>query len=125
MKAPKKFLTRLGAVAIAGAVAATVLPATPALALGNNRVVTRGCGENYVSSGYYSAGSGRYTSWAQTSKRGGSCSGRLSSALVRSNGAQTTRVYGSNSVAYAEYTEAPIARQGLHWGCDSCGATTS
>lgn len=97
-----------------------LLAATEAQALGNNRTVSRSCGTNYVSSGYSSG-----KSWAQTAKSSGTCAGRLSAALVKSDGAWTTRVYGSQSSAYATHTSSYSARNGLHWGCDSCNVTYS
>ncbi|OKK06153.1 hypothetical protein AMK26_08780 [Streptomyces sp. CB03234] len=99
---------------------APVLVATDAQALGNNRTVNRSCGSNYVSSGF----TGSY-SWAQTTKSSGDCAGRLSAALIRSDGYQTTRKYGSSSSAYTSYTSSSQARNGLHWGCDSCNVTYS
>ncbi|MFJ8647797.1 hypothetical protein ACIRNI_16950 [Streptomyces sp. NPDC093546] len=99
---------------------APVLAATDAQALGNNRSVSRSCGTNYVSSGF----TGSY-SWAQTTKSSGDCAGRLSAALVRSDGYWTTRKYGSSSSAYATNTSTSSARNGLHWGCDSCNVTYS
>ncbi|MDG5802511.1 hypothetical protein P9869_07535 [Streptomyces ossamyceticus] len=99
---------------------APLLVATDAQALGNNRTVERSCGKNYVSSGF----TGRQ-SWAQTSKSSGDCAGRLSAALVRSDGAWTTRVYGTSSSAYATHSSTSSARNGLHWGCDACNVTYS
>ena len=71
-------------------VVAPMVVATEAQALGNDRNVSRSCGTNYVASGF--SGS---QSWAQTTKASGTCAGRLSAALVRSDGYQTTRVYGT------------------------------
>lgn len=101
-------------------VAAPLIAATDAQALGNNRTVSRSCGTNYVSSGF----TGSY-SWAQTRKSSGDCAGRLSAALVRSDGYWTTRKYGSSSEAYTTLTSSSSARNGLHWGCDSCNVTYS
>ncbi|MFE3716375.1 hypothetical protein [Streptomyces cyaneofuscatus] len=101
-------------------VVAPMVVASEAQALGNNRNVSRSCGTNYVSSGF--SGS---QSWAQTSKASGTCAGRLSAALEKSNGAWTTRVYGTNSSAYATSSGSSPARNGLHWGCDACNVTKS
>ena len=95
---------------------AMMLPAT-AFGLGNNGPVYRSCGVNYVSSGYVSSG----YSWAQTRKISGSCAGRLSAGL-QYNGYRT-RVYGSSQNAYT--SNWGYARNGLHWGCDSCNITYS
>lgn len=99
---------------------APVLTATDAQALGNNRVVSRGCGSNYVGSGFNGS-----QNWAQTKKVSGTCAGRLSAALVRSDGYWTTRVYGNNTSAYASYNSRYKGRNGLHWGCDNCNVTYS
>ncbi|MFD5328389.1 hypothetical protein [Streptomyces sp. NPDC127092] len=99
---------------------APLLAATDAQALGNNRTVERSCGKNYVSSGFTGS-----KSWAQTAKSSGTCAGRLSAALVRSDGYWTTRVYGTSSSAYASYSSTVSARNGLHWGCDGCNVTYS
>lgn len=112
----------MGLAAVAATVAAVTLSATPALALGNNRVVYRSCGENYVASGFNS----EYGySWAQTEKDGGDCSGRLSAALKRDNGTNTPRRYGTNGSAWATDYSPFDARNGLHWGCDNCNVTYS
>lgn len=99
------------------ALSVTMLPAT-AFGLGNNRAVSRSCGENYVSSGYVSSG----YSWAKTQKQNGSCAGRLSAGLQYSNGYRT-RVYGSSQEAYTSL--GGLAVYGVHWGCDSCNITYS
>jgi hypothetical protein len=97
-----------------------LLAATDAQALGNNRTVSRGCGSNYVGSGFNGS-----QNWAQTKKVSGSCAGRLSAALIRSDGYWTTRVYGTSTSAYASYNSAYKGRNGLHWGCDNCNVTYS
>ena len=103
-------------------VAAAVLPASPAQAFGNNRDVSRGCGTNYVASGYV----GDFRVYAQTYKVSGSCAGRLSAALQFNSGERTTRKYGTNQEAYQEIGTPPSGiRYGLHWGCDNCGVTYS
>ncbi|MEV6331595.1 hypothetical protein [Streptomyces sp. NPDC051909] len=99
---------------------APLLVATDAHALGNNRVVSRSCGTNYVGSGFNGS-----QNWAQTKKVSGDCAGRLSAALIRSDGYWTTRVYGSSTSAYASYNSSYKARNGLHWGCDNCNVTYS
>lgn len=101
----------------------SVLPmiamAMPAQAVGDNRTVSRGCGQNYVSSGYYADGS----TWAQTKKQSGDCKGRLSVAFELSDGYWTNRVYGDNLTVYSTWSGR--ARHGLHWGCDACNVTRS
>ncbi|MER5227207.1 hypothetical protein [Streptomyces flaveus] len=98
-----------------------VIAASQAQALGNNREVSRGCGTNYVASGYASP-QGR--SWAQTTRRSGTCSGRLSAALELQDGYQTKRAYGDRNEAIMGYNSSS-ARYGLHWGCDDCTVTKS
>ena len=107
----------LTSIASLTALSVAMLPAT-AFGLGNNGPVYRSCGVNYVSSGYVSSG----YSWAQTQKQNGSCAGRLSVGLSFSNGYRT-RVYGSSQNAYT--SNWGYARNGLHWGCDSCNITYS
>ncbi|WP_329117819.1 hypothetical protein [Streptomyces sp. NBC_01353] len=99
---------------------APLLAATDAQALGNNRNVSRSCGTNHVGSGFNGS-----QNWAQTKKVSGDCAGRLSAALVRSDGYWTTRVYGSKTNAYASYNSRYKAKNGLHWGCDNCNVTYS
>jgi hypothetical protein len=111
-------LARLGAVVLAGAAVLTVAPASPAMALGNNRTVSRSCGQNYVSSGY---DGNEY--WAQTQKAGGNCTGRLSVALEWNSGYRTNRMYGSSTRAYIHDWDPDGARYGVHWGCDACNQT--
>jgi hypothetical protein len=92
-------------------------------ALGNNRVVNRSCGSNYVSSGSW----GSNGAWAQTERNSGTCAGRLSVAFQAGDGYRTARVYGSSQSAYdtVPATARGGWRYGLHWGCDSCNVTTS
>ena len=74
------------------------------------RYVERPCGMNSIDSAPY---------YAQTRKASGYCTGRLSSAMRRSNGSSGFRVYGSNSYAVARGGSGDVG--GYHWGCDSCG----
>ena len=117
---------RWTAAAVAGvSVAATLMSATNAEALGNNRVVNRSCGSNYVASGY-SSGGGYY--WVETSKNSGDCAGRLSTGFQRSDGFRTVRNYGTSSIAFDTVTRGQLGgsvQYGLHWGCDNCNVTYS
>ena len=75
----RKLTAKLGAVVMVGVLAAAILPASPASALGNNRTVNRGCGSNYVASGFWDyEDTLNDTTWAQTTKAGGDCGDRLS-----------------------------------------------
>jgi hypothetical protein len=119
----KRLTVAAGMLLTTGMMGATVLyAASPAMALGNNRTVSRSCGTTYVASGYSSS---QRLNWAQTEKRSGDCTGRLSAALIKNNGYQTARHYGTSSRAYTSYTEGVRAINGLHWGCDSCNVTYS
>jgi len=113
----KRLLVRILAATVLTCVGVAVVPASSAMALGNNRTVSRSCGTNYVSSGW----TGSY-SWAQTKKVSGDCAGRLSAGLEFYNGYRT-RVPGSNTSAYT--SNPAYARYGLHWGCDNCNVTFS
>jgi hypothetical protein len=92
-------------------------------AIGNNRVVSRSCGTNYVSSGSW----GSNGAWAQTLKNSGNCAGRLSVAFQAGDGYRTARVYGTSQSAYDDVPATGRGgwRYGLHWGCDACNVTTS
>lgn len=85
-----------------GIVAVALLPAQSAQAIGNNREVFRSCGSNYVSSGWYTYNT---YAWAQTTKSGGSCSGRLSAGLRANDGYVWPRVYGTTNSAYTSRTD--------------------
>ena len=119
----RKLTAKLGAVVTVGVLAAAILPASPASALGNNRTVNRGCGSNYVASGFSAAKNN--TTWSQTSKAGGSCDDTLSTAVERWTGQRTLRVYGSKTNAYIEDAGWAPANHGIHWGCNSCNETLS
>lgn len=105
-----------------GAVAAVLLPALPAHAIGNNRTVYRGCGANYVSSGYYTYNT---YAWAQTQRESGSCLGRLSAGLEALDGYRWPRVYGTRESAYTSRQDSAGFGRGMHWGCDACSVTYS
>jgi hypothetical protein len=117
---------RLSTVVVAAvcSLAATLLVAPSGQSLGNNRIVSRSCGTNYVASGHNGSPSAGH-SWAQTKKNSGTCRGRLSAALERNDGYWSRRVYGTNQEAYATARFGSRARAGLHWGCDACGVTRS
>src|SRR5687768_1599316 len=113
----KSLKARLGVVLVAGAIAATVLPSAPAQAFGNNRTVSRGCGDNWIASG-----STDYIVFAQTQKSSGSCEGRLSVTIELDDGYRYPRLYGSNTNAYMSIPWPAVQpAHGVHWGCDSCG----
>jgi len=61
----KRLFVRLVAATVLTGVGLVVVPTSSAMALGNNRTVSRSCGQNYVSSGW----TGSY-SWAQTQTSG-------------------------------------------------------
>ena len=92
-------------------------PVGTAQAVGNNRVVDRSCGSNYIASG---GSNGHY--WAQTEKRSGSCDGTLSVAMMATDSYVSPRVYGTKQSAYTELWNFN-AENGLHWGCNSCGSS--
>ncbi|MGH3930713.1 MAG: hypothetical protein ACRDTF_12125, partial [Pseudonocardiaceae bacterium] len=112
---------RIAAVMVLVGVTTALLPVSPALALGNNRTVERGCGHNYVSSGLYN---NEYF-WAQTQKVEGQCAGRLSVAFELDSGYRTQRVYGDSGFAWTSIEGNSGVRYGLHWGCDDCNVTKS
>lgn len=98
----------VSAAVLAGAV---TLTATPASAIGDNRVVTRSCGTNWIGSYYLKGGYDK----AETIKETGSCQGRLWAGL-RGN----SEYLSSGNSLYASYTGL-VAMYGVHKGCDSCG----
>jgi hypothetical protein len=117
----RKVLAAWGTTALATALVVGILPA-PASAIGNNRTVTRGCGKNYVGSGYSGSGG----AWAQTQHESGDCQHQLSVAFELSSGHWTPRYYGTFKEAY-DYLAPALghAAYGLHWGCSSCNVTKS
>lgn len=117
-----KLSARLGAALVAGVVTAAILPSTAAFALGNNRVVNRSCGSNYVSSGW-STSTDR--AWAQTQKNSGDCSGSLGASIVLSNGVRVARVNGDRNAVYMKYDTPNRPQNGVHWGCLDCNSTLS
>jgi len=96
-------------------------------AIGNNRTVTRSCGQNHVASGKIAATSTRsaYT-WAQTTRVNGDCGGYLSVALQYTDGRRSSRKTQPDHItsAYTEVTGTAFS-YGLHWGCDTCNVTYS
>lgn len=114
----RRWGTRAG-VAAAAVLGMAVMTTGPAHAIGNNRVVYRSCGSNYISSG---GGGGNF--WAQTEKNSGTCSGILSVALQSRDGYQSPRVYGTNRSAFTSIGGI-AAIYGLHWGCNSCGVSVT
>jgi hypothetical protein len=106
---------------LTASLAVVMLQAAPAHALGNNRVVSRSCGTNWIASGF----NGSYF-WAETSRNSGTCQGRLSVAIQRSDGFRTVRHYGTSSGAFMTTTPGQLggsARYGVHWGCNACRAS--
>lgn len=115
----RKFLGRTGlTVAMAGLIVA-VFPASPALALGDNRTVERSCGKNYVASGFDGT-----NYWAQTQRVSGTCQGRFSLNFEMTDGRRMTRTYYNKYSAYRTISPSfGKVKYGLHWGCDDCGVT--
>jgi len=115
---------KLGIRARAGVILATtgfmiaLLP-SQASALGDNRIVYRSCGSNYVASGFNGT-----NSWAQTDRVSGTCAGRFSLNFEMSDGRWMARTYYNRYSAYR--TISPTfgnVAYGLHWGCDNCNVT--
>jgi hypothetical protein len=114
----RKLIGAASAIVAAGLIAA-LLPASPAMALGNNRTVTRSCGKNYVASGFNGT-----NYWAQTQRVSGTCEGRFSLNFEMTDGRRMTRTYYNRYSAYREISPSfGRVRYGLHWGCDACGVT--
>lgn len=117
----RKLSTRMGTVAAVAGLVSVLLPVTSAAALGDNRTVKRGCGSNYVSSGF----NGR-DYWAQTEHVSGNCKGRFSLNFQMDDGRWMTRTYHTAHSAYREIDPAfGRVSHGLHWGCDNCNVTKS
>jgi hypothetical protein len=116
-----RILTRTSAIVTMAGFMATSVLGSQALALGNNRIVYRSCGSNYVSSGF----NGTYY-WAQTERVSGTCEGRFSLNFEMSDGRWMTRTYYNKYSAYRTISPSfGTVRNGLHWGCDNCNVTKS
>jgi hypothetical protein len=102
--------TVLAAITLFGVVGA---PSAQAWLRGG-RYVYRSCGTNSIDSAPY---------YAETRKHDGGCAGRLSAAMRHSNGLAGPRAYGSATYAVARGASGDVG--GYHWGCDSCGQSTT
>jgi hypothetical protein len=118
--ASSRFIAKVTSTVVAAVMAFVLLPGQ-GQALGNNRVVSRDCGKNYVASGASSSKS----AWAQTTRVSGTCSGRLSAGLQANDGFVFPRSYGTRERAYVSETYSFGFSRGMHWGCDNCNVTYS